>query len=111
MADAEHKNKVVDGSMWDATGQEWTTKLTRFATAKQASGFVGREDPVGLVDAPGKPVRWMGAQDSQQWWTHARHHFDVPDKAIAEPDDKNRTWSAHIWERGKDRLLVFETNV
>jgi hypothetical protein len=100
---------VVDGVLRDADGQEWTTKQTRWATAKQAAGFVGRDTPIGLLEAPGRPVTWMRGDDAQRWWARARRHFEVPGSADAEPDMENRTWSAHIWQRGDDRLLVFET--
>ena len=101
---------VIDGVLWDADGHEWRTKHSRWATAKQAAGFVGREVPVGLVETVGRPVVWMSGDEAQRWWAHARRHFDVPGTSDAEPDDTNRTWSAHIWERGDRRLLVFETH-
>ena len=101
---------MIDGLLWDAQGQEWTTKHTRWATAKQASGFVGRDTPVGLVDTPGRPVVWMSGDEAQRWWAHAKRHFDVPGSIDAEPDEDNRTWSAHIWQRAEGRMLVFETN-
>jgi hypothetical protein len=101
---------VTDGVLWDADGREWTTKPTRWATPKQAAGFVGRDAPVGLVEAGGRPVVWMSGSEAQRWWAHARLHFDVPGSVDAEPDAENRTWSAHIWQRGADRMLIFETN-
>jgi hypothetical protein len=109
MADGDHVNLVVEDVLWDADGQEWTTKRSRWATAKQASGYIGREAPVALLDTPGQPLTWMNGQQSQQWWAHARLHFDVPGTLDAEADESNHTWAAHIWERGDDRLLVFET--
>jgi hypothetical protein len=110
MTDIGRRNVVVDGTLFDRDGSEWTTKHTRWANAKQASGFVGRETPVGLVEAADRPVIWMSGDEAQQWWAHAKLHFDVPGALDAEPDDENRSWSAHIWQRGDDRLLVFETH-
>lgn len=110
MADGDRKNDVVDGVLSDAAGHEWMTKHSRWATAKQASGFVGRDTPVGLIGSPGQPLTWMKGQASQEWWAHAKRHFDVPGRVDAEPDASNRTWSAHVWERGDARLLVFQTN-
>lgn len=109
MADGEHKNSLIDGALWDRNGHEWTTKRTRWATAKQASGFVGRESSVGLVDA-GQTITWMSGDASQAWWAHAKRHFEVPGESDAEPDTQNRTWSAHVWQRGDERVLVFETH-
>lgn len=110
MADGDHANVVVGDVLWDADGLEWTTKRSRWATAKQASGFVGRDLPVGLIDSPGRPLTWMSGQPSQEWWAHAKRHFDVPGITDAEPDDSNLTWAAHIWQRDESRLLVFETH-
>jgi hypothetical protein len=109
VADGDQVNVVINGALWDRDGHEWATKPTQWATAKQASGFVGRESAVGLVDSPGRPLAWMSGDDAQAWWAHAKRHFDVPGSLDAEPDEDNRTWSAHIWRRGDGRLLVFET--
>ena len=96
--------------LWDGQGLEWTTKHSRWATAKQAAGFIGRDAPVGLVESPGQALIWMNGDTAQQWWAHAKRYFEVPGTFDAEPDQENRTWSAHIWHRGDARLAVFETN-
>lgn len=110
MAETDRRSVVIDGVLWDEDGREWTTKHTRWATAKQAAGFVGRDAPVGLLEAVDRPLMWMSGDDAQRWWAHARLHFEVPGAMDAEPDELNRTWSAHIWERGDSRMLIFETN-
>lgn len=110
MADGDRVSALIGDTLWDDAGQEWTTKHTRWATAKQASGFVGRGAQVGLVVSPGQPMTWMSGDDAQRWWGHAKRHFEVPGQVDAEPDGENRIWSAHIWRRLETRLLVFETH-
>jgi hypothetical protein len=110
MTESPRLNVVVDGVLVDREGQEWTTKHSRWATAKQAAGFIGRDAPVGLIEHPGGELLWMHGDAAQQWWAHAKRHFDVPGTSDAEPDQANRTWSAHIWQRGDARLAVFEAH-
>lgn len=110
MTDATRLNRVLDGVLVDRDGNEWTTKHSRWATAKQVSGYVGREKPVGLIEAPGHELVWMQGEEAQQWWVHAKRHFEVPGTSASEPDEQNRTWSAHVWQRGDKRIAVFETH-
>ena len=110
MTDAARVNRVVDGALVDREGNEWTTKHSRWASAKQASGFVGRETPIGLLEAPGRALVWMHGDEAQAWWAHAKRHFEMPGTSASEPDEDNRTWSAHIWQRGSERIAVFETH-
>ena len=110
MTNAKPLNRVSDGVLVDRDGQTWTTKHSRWATAKQASGFVGRANPIGLIERPGAELIWMVGDDAQQWWAHAKRHFEVPGISHSEPDELNRTWTAHIWQRDDARLVVFETN-
>lgn len=109
VAIGDRVNVIVDNILYDGCGDNWSTKHSRWATPKQAAGFVGRDTQVGLLDAPGKVLTWMSGQSAQEWWAHAKHHFEVPGTSHAEPDDTNRTWGAHLWQRGDARLLVFET--
>jgi hypothetical protein len=51
----------------------------------------------------------MSAQEMAAWWDHARRHFEVPGSKSGSPDERGLTWTAHLWRRGHDRLIVFET--
>lgn len=110
MADYEHVDLVLGDSLWDAEGREFTTKHTRWASAKQAGAMARRNDAVGLVEAPGQPISWMRGVELAQWWAHAKRHFDVPGTVDGKPDEQGRIWSAHVWRRGDERLLEFEQN-
>lgn len=109
MADGDHLSHVQADHLWDSIGNEWTTKHTRWVTAKQANAFVHRAGGGGLLEGPGRPVRWMSAQEMAAWWDHARRHFEVPGSKSGSPDERGLTWTAHLWRRGHDRLIVFET--
>ena len=96
--------------MWDADGNEWTTKHTRWVTYDQAKSFAKRDGCSGLLDDPGKPVRWMDSDETKTWWAHAKDHFEVPGSSVAEADEHGQTWTAHLWRRADVRLIVFETH-
>jgi hypothetical protein len=110
MADGDHVSHVEPGHLWDAAGREWTTKHTRWVTAKQASAFARRTAGGGLLESPGQPVLWMTAEEMAFWWAKARDHFEIPGSDFSLPDEHNRTWAAHLWRRGAERLIVFEAN-
>lgn len=109
MADGDHLSYIDGDRLWDAAGREWVNKHTRWTTAKQANAFAKRGAVVGLHDSPGRPLRWLDGDQLSAWWAHARRHFEVPGVEGGKPDDHGLTWGAHVWRRGDERLIVFET--
>jgi hypothetical protein len=110
MADGDHVSCIDGDRLWDADGREWRTRHSHWVAVEQAAAFVGRDGLSGFLDGPGRPVRWSTAVQTRQWWRQARPHFEVPGRVSAPADPQGRTWTAHIWRRGSDRLIVFEAN-
>jgi hypothetical protein len=110
VADGDHVSFVEGSRLWDAHGQEWTTKHSTWVDADRAGAFARRDGIAGFLDGPGRPVRWATADQTRQWWRQAQRHFEVPGKSLAPSDEDGRTWTAHIWRRGTDRLIVFEAH-
>ena len=102
-------NKLEHDHLWDRAGDEWQTKWSQWASPSQASRFAKRDQGIVVSDGPGEDLRWLSGREAAAWWTHAKGHFEVPGKSSAEPDSSGRTWAAHIFKRGDDRLLVVET--
>jgi hypothetical protein len=48
VADSDGVNRLEHDVLWDREGQEWHTKWARWATPKQASSFVGRDQPIAV---------------------------------------------------------------
>jgi hypothetical protein len=119
MTDGDHRNHIEGDRLWDADGNEWTRHV-RWLTLAQARSFVRRGRTVGLMDAEftmdpvdggfARRLGWMDPVEARQWWEHGRMHFEVPGSGQDAPaDGRGHTWAAHLWRRGTERLIIFET--
>lgn len=101
---------VVDGDrLVDSSGRVWARKHSQWVSASDAGRLLKRGGPVARYDAAGGPVRWLQPDEAAAWWAQAKDHLEVPGVSAAPPDSTGRTYGAHLWRSGPDRLLGVQT--
>lgn len=108
--DADDKGaEVIDGDrLTDGNGRIWARKHSQWLSPTDASRLLRRGGAVALYDSSEGPVCWLQPDEAAAWWAQAKDHLAVPGSTGAPPDHAGRTYGAHLWRSGTDRLLGVE---